>query len=488
MARVSKSFLLALAVAICVIVVLFFAFSYSRPSQQVIPRSVHTDANSKPLVIVFDQPLSQPGTAVQGANSATLESKTEIVGKFPDTNSVALAPTVAAVPKAYDSDIANAAIRSLVEPKDPFSAQDRLQTLNALLDANTPAKARYQAAWKLAEYADASTIEALSRVLSDPLSPATLKAAILEGLGSSEYPQKKDVLLQWLSDKDEVVVCGAIRGLSAIGDEDSVSMLANMARSTDSSTVATEALNGLGTAHHPSAMANLVQMYNEPAANRAELTREDILAAIGNRNISESGQFLAQVFNDNAADSEIRCAVAEAVGDSKGNVGAFLVSTLSDPCSDVRAAAAWSLASAEEPGDVASEIQGLIKTEPDSTVRMRLYQALNNQENVDISALASNIASELVAETQLAGYNFLSRNIRGTDDQQLKQWYATTVVPELKNTALTGEASNTRLTAVMALKAAGLPESRTALQDIARQTTDKKVLQAIPATLKVQKQ
>ena len=67
---------------------------------------------------------------------------------------------------------------------------------------------------------------------------------------------------------------------------------------------------------------------------------------------------------------------------------------LNDEISEIRAATAWTLAYVDDPGDVADSLERWLAVEEDTEVRKRLYQALGNQESVDISAHAEVMLQE----------------------------------------------------------------------------------------------
>ena len=81
---------------------------------------------------------------------------------------------------------------------------------------------------------------------------------------------------------------------------------------------------------------------------------------------------------------------------------------LHDKDSEVRAAAAWTLAAQEEPGNIAREAEAILQKEPDAKVRTRLYQALGNQENVDIGGRIPGDIEQVKPDARAAGYDLFA--------------------------------------------------------------------------------
>ena len=176
-----------------------------------------------------------------------------------------------------------------------LSAEERAKKLAVVLDKGALLKDRREAAWILAKGGDAETLSALKQILADPAAAPDLKAAIIEGLAYSNDPQKKEVFLSALAEKNEIVARAAIKGLSSAGDQESVDILSGIAGFPDEPGIlVSEAIAGLGKSSNPSAYQKLVDLYNESAGkdNSDSDSREEIIAAMGQRDISETGGFL----------------------------------------------------------------------------------------------------------------------------------------------------------------------------------------------------
>jgi HEAT repeat protein len=366
-----------------------------------------------------------------------------------------------------------------------LSAAERAKMLAVLLDNGASLKERREAAWILAKEGDAETLLKLKQLLADATTMPELKAAIVEGIGNSDDSHKKEVFLSALNDQSEAVARAAVRGLSIIGDQDCIGILTDIAWSPDETDgIRSEAIMGLGRIPDPAAYQSLVDLYTELAKknNAASDTDtdslEEIIASLGQRDISETDEFFDQILKEKQADPTLRAAVAEALEEAKGDVSPFLIKMLYDEDRQVRADAAWALANREEPGDISKEAQALLAKEPDADVRKRLYQALGNQENVDIDIVMPTILNESDSDARLAGYDLLAKNVGSSENAGLKERFENTIVPELKATALSEETLNFKLNAIIALRRANTEQSRKALGEIAAQSKDSRVVQA----------
>jgi HEAT repeat protein len=367
------------------------------------------------------------------------------------------------------------------EPNE-LSKEKLADSMLLLFDKEASLKERRQAAWTLAKNGSTENLLELEKAFLDSDTPIYLKAAIVEALGYSPNPLGKKLILTAIEDDNDVVVRAAIRGLSVIGDEEAVSKLSDIVVSTDaSSTVISEAALGLGKINSPDAYDTLVSAYYSAIPENADF-REDIIAALGQRDISETSQFFQKILDENTANPSLRLAIIEAVEDAKGDISSFLLNNLHDKDSEVRAAACWALATASESGLITKELQELLLTEEDAGVRKRLYQALGNQESADIDTTAQIIFKETDSDTRLTGYDFLAKKLVSSKNADLMEWFDKAAVPELREVALTADKSGSRLGAVITLKRANTIESHRALEEILAKSADTEVIKAIERT------
>jgi hypothetical protein len=203
----------------------------------------------------------------------------------------------------------------------------------------------------------------------------------------------------------------------------------------------------------------------------------EIIAAAGQKDFGQTQAFFADVLKNSETDASSRLAVAEAFENSDGQASSMLTSLLRDPDSKVRAAAAWSLATASETGDISAELLTAVKQETDSEAKKRLYQALSSQENINAAEIIPSINAETDISTKIAGYDLVAMELYNKD-QQIKDWFVTQALPTLKDTALNAANLNMRLSAVVAIKKAGLSQTEQVLSEIAQTSKDERVIQA----------
>ena len=370
-------------------------------------------------------------------------------------------------------------LRALLSGQSAINKMSDAELLDIVFNTAASLKERRRAAFALAKSGGADMLPKLEEMLSMEDTAPYLKAAILEGLGYSDQPQAKDLIAAMLQDENDVVVRGAIKGLSAAGNQEAVSLLSNiMASEGRSDSVIAEAALGLGKIDHPDAFKLLVDAYNEAAASENTDRLDDIVAALGYRDITESGDFFKKIINEKTTDPSIRLAAIEAIQDAEGDTGPIFLSGLNDMDSEVRAEAAWALAAADDPGDISREIETYLVQEQDAEVRKRLYQALGNQENPDLNVVNDMVYNEPDLDARLAGYDVLAKNINSLEDENLLKQFNETVVPELQEAAMSSKYLNFRLSAVMSLKKAKTKEANLALEQIAAKSTDTKVVKA----------
>jgi HEAT repeat protein len=385
-------------------------------------------------------------------------------------------------PQAADEDlVVKAVLKALnkqLSPED-ITESDLREAQTVVVDRTNSLKTRQQAAWDLATMGDAQSLDVLKELLMDPRTPAALKATIFEGLGYSYEPQAKELLLEGLEDDDETIVRAGIRGLGVLGDADSISILSDILYSQEASdSIVGQAAMALGGIEQHEAYGVLVNAYNDSQVTQRENLREDIISALGQRDISETADFLQQIVDDNPVGESLRVAAVEAVEDAQGDKSAFLLNNLHDPDSEVRAAAAWALAVDEEPAQVADLLGEMLVYEQDPEVRKRLYQAVANQSTPENESLTGLVLAEPDTDARLAGYDLLAQQLQNSESTEFAQQFDELVVPQLRETALTAKHLNQRLSAVISLKRAQTDESFLALERIAQESADARVVEA----------
>lgn len=380
------------------------------------------------------------------------------------------------------------AVRDALVQKSPFEGMSpqeaRKAGLSVLLDEKSPPRDRRRAAAFLARDPNSIGLDAWSGLLADPDFPPYLKATVAEGLGHWSNPRCKDLLLTALADQNEMVARGAIKGLSAMGGKDAIAVLSDVMYSPDvSPEVRSEVAMGLGRIEDPEAMDVLVNAYNGPAFVDDVEFRGEIVSAIGQRDSpQETTAFLQNVMDDETADSSLRVAAIAAMEDYPGEVGPLLLRALASEDSEVREEAAWVLAAAEQPGDLSAAIQDLLVQEPDAAVRRRLYQALSNQETVDIPSVKMRVQQESDPMARMSGYGLILERLKEVENPAIRQWANAVIIPEMCQVILEADTASARLEAVIALQKAQTSEAAAALKNVAAVTSDQRVIDAIRTT------
>jgi HEAT repeat protein len=445
-------------------------------------RVVHLPA---PRERIESMPLGEVGTAVRPADSAAAtpqDAPREADGGA--EVEVSVDETGPSRTDRMQQDVLPA-LRSLFSRKSASGNgnpdEARLAALDVLFDQGSEPKERRRAAWLLARDANSVDTQVWSDLLMDPSFPDYLKATVAEALGHSSVPETRDLVTAALSNPSEAVVRGAIKGLSAIGGKDSIERLSDLMYSPKSSAgIREEAARGLGRIEDPQAMEVLVGAYAHATFAEDMEFRAEILSTIGQRESDEeSVGFLQNVLDDEATAGSLRLAAITALQDYSGEVGPLLLKYLSAQDSDIREEAAWVLSVAEQPGELSPELLGLLAGERDAAVRKRLYQALGNQEQVDLLAVKAQVQRETDRQAKVSGYGLILENLKDAEGAGIGQWADEVAIPELCEIVMTADTLNERLEAVIALQKARTPEADAALQGIAMVSVDQRILDAI---------
>ena len=377
-------------------------------------------------------------------------------------------------------ELSSAIISVLTQRKFPsaVSRSDPLGLIGILLDSSQPLKLRRQAAWQLATIATGEALAALRQSLSN--APPQLRAAIAEALGQcADRQQAVAILKELLKDENEDVIRGAIRGLAPNGNRAAVEMLAQLILSPEKTdSLRGEAALALGEMQSADSLRTLIKLVSE--VDDREIT-EALLSGLGRHPIEQTQDFFQRYLASRETEIDLRVAALEALGESAGAAAPFLVKYIQSEEAEIRAAAAWAIANLETPGDVAGTLVARLRGESDPEVRVRLYQALQNQERFDVG-VTSLIATEQDLAARLAGYQLLAREVARARDSALAVQFDELAVPRLAELAVTGLNMNQRLNAVIALRQANTPAAIHALAGIRGQSREATIVRA--ATMK----
>jgi HEAT repeat protein len=405
-------------------------------------------------VVVLVRENEQPSPSMQ------LPASSDKVG---ETNSIP------APPVRIEPGPAEKLSQPAPETKDPAAAKLIAQLFNESLSL----KVRSRAARSLAKLGTDEALAALIGALGNN-SPPYLNAAIAQGFGESPNPAARDLINDLIYDKNEIIARGAVRGMALGGDGDAVNSLTGLLIDEQvPSSVRTEAALALGDLNFPDALKTLVRA---AAEIKDEEVLEGVLEGLGKKPFSETENFYSSFLSSQVVSSESKVAAIEALGNAQAEVAPFLLNYLADPDADLRAAAALALNTSDNTDGIAPQLTDALKQETEPHVRARIYRALENQAGADCQAVLPLVKNETDSTARLAGLTFLAGALRSSAAPELEDFFDRTAVPELKNAALYSDSSHNRLEAVIALHRAGTPAAAGALEEIVRQSTDRKVV------------
>jgi len=346
--------------------------------------------------------------------------------------------------------------------------------IQRLQDPGATPEARRMAARELALQDDPLALAFLSESARN--GPPRLRALIAEALGTSPLPEARDILLPLLNDPDPAVGRGALRGLAAAPSAETALLLGGMlndARRPES--IRSEAALILGTLPDPAASCVLIEALREAAS---ESLRAQLWDAIGMRPILETGDFVREMVQSPVPNDLQRLAAIESLSGSAEDVSSLLTPILRDGDPEVREAAAWSLSVNEHAVSAAPWVLDALMNESDPGVRLRLYDALGNQQSMDAPRLMALVEGEAHPRVRLAGLQALAMTLQRGGAPERSAWFDSTAVPFLQQEALATSDLLHRMTAVTTLARVGSPAALDALQVIAQQSDDPRLAQA----------
>jgi HEAT repeat protein len=272
------------------------------------------------------------------------------------------------------------------------------------------------------------------------------------------------------------VARGAMRGWATLGDSEGLQLLSKMlSDQRKSDELRTEAALGLSKINSVQAYQILVDGLNKFADSDLATT---ILTGLGQRSFAETEPFFRNYLGRSDVSTELRVAALESLGQADGNPVPLLLQHLDSHDSRVRAASAWALAMAENPTDVAPQLFTHLESEGNTEVRLRLYQALENQSNVDSEKLLSVVLDDRGVSSRVAGLKLLAAQVSRQNSQSLATEFDSVVVPQLEKLAISEAELQNRLISVIALKQAKTPGALQALGRIASQSPEPRIVAA----------
>ncbi len=353
------------------------------------------------------------------------------------------------------------------------------QLLAQLNDSTAPIQARRAAGRALARIASHQVLDAAKTALGNAVLPSQIKAAIAEGLGENSLPEARAALESLLAEKDEIVARGAVRGLALRDDAGAVdTLLKLLSDGQRPKSVRTEAALALGDMNQPSATPALLKAMSEI---QDEGIAEFILEGLGQKPLSETEEFFRNYLSTQNFSSDLRVAAVEALANAQGDPTTLLMKYAADTDPEVRMAAGFSLASTDQQGSAGGALLDLLERETDAEVRAKFYQALGNQADTDFAKAFALVKNEADATAKLAGMNLLAQSLKTS--REITDYFNQTGLAELKSVALQSERLHDRLSATTTLRKLNSAESLAALQELAGQSTDPKVVEAANSAL-----
>ncbi len=290
------------------------------------------------------------------------------------------------------------------------------ELLEALESGNSDLEERQKMLWALCHFDDSSVRAFLSRTISNASENEYLRASILDGLVAADKFWAYDFAFELLGSDSEVVARAAIRVLGQFGGEDAVVALSQLANDFRlDPTISLAAAEALGVIGSPEAGLALMELFEYGLSQGEDAAIEHALSGLGRIESQESGEYLKEIY-ELASDSNIRILVVESLEESSGDISAIARLAMNDEDADVRAAAAWALAYADDPGLPMTELMGFLEVESDSEVRANLYHALDNQEDFNVERVMSLLAGETNPTTKLAGFQLVCRKLPDMPD------------------------------------------------------------------------
>lgn len=270
--------------------------------------------------------------------------------------------------------------------------------------------------WALCRLDDPEARAFLHAFVNDDGADEYLRATVLDGLSAADQRWAYDLTVSALGSESAVVARAAIRALGNYGGDSATAILSELAFDFEAdpaiALVAAEALGQLGSAE---AAQVLMDLFEQGVTDGQDDAIEFALAGLGCIDSDEGRGYLKEVY-ELASDPEIRVRLFEGLEESTGDVSEISRLGLLDPDDEVRAAAAWALAYADEPGMDGAEVMGFIAAEADPDVRRYLYQALDGADGVDAAQLMAQMAVESNPDAKLAACQATCRELSMDSD------------------------------------------------------------------------
>ena len=355
--------------------------------------------------------------------------------------------------------------------------------LAVLLDNAQPATQHRKAARSLAELASAESVAALKIALAEGSPQARI--AVAEALGACRHQDAFTAAAELVKANEDRLALAAIRGFGDRGDAAAADLLRDVLFSEDGSEPARiEAALSLGTmGDAPGGKDAAKVLFDAAERIREETILQPVFEGIAARPFEECRTFFSAYLGANDVPVELKALALESLGLSGHAPAEFLLQYAAHPDPQVRGAAALGLANTDESG-LSASLANLARVETDPKVRVRLYQALGNQENPSPADVLALVQAEKDPAARLPALTLAASLSNAAAHEEFVRYFDQVAVPELTLAALTAPQVGDRIAAVVALSRASSPEAAASLARIARETKDPQVVSTLEASVR----
>ena len=360
----------------------------------------------------------------------------------------------------------------------PAKSQGASELIAQLADSSAPLRQRKIAARQLAQIGTDEAFLALKQALVN--APVALQAAIAEALGSCSHPGAGELLASLLQSPIEEVALGAVRGLGASKTAEAAwTLIGLLADASRTASFRAEVVDALAQTQQPHALQTLTRTAFQPADG---MFMESVLHGIASFPFSDTEAFFESFLQSSQVSLESRVAALENLQNAGGRAGEFLLRYVRNSDPEIRLAASQALASAEERGSLGSSIASALIESNDESVRAALYHALSFQSDWDLPTLWPAIQKEADPATRVAALSLAAEATRTTQTPEMVAFFNEHILAELKQTALTAPDFDTQFQAAIALRAAGTAQALSAVEEIARDSKNPRLIQALASS------
>lgn len=379
---------------------------------------------------------------------------------FPGAQRLVSRPIVRAVTRRIEEKI-----RRNMEAKFMKTGLSLEETIALFLDESVDLRERRFQAYRLAREGTPESVSALLKLLY--AAPPADQAFIAGLIGRAGNPAGREWLKPLLSNPDEKVARAAIRGSGMLGGDEVTAELSAILRDENrSQAIRVEtaiALGSIGSAASTDALSNAFsEMSSEEVA-------AEILNGLGKANYHEVAPVFESFIASAEAPVELRAIAVEALSESSSDAIPYLVEVAGGhEEADLRASAAWAISAHGAAGYLGPSLADMTEKEPEADVRRRLYEAMLTQPELPADRVLSAVRKEDEAAARIAGFNAIGHASRQAPGSGVASAFDAEIVPELVQTASQPNSLNLRMRAVFALRRAGTPASKQALETLSQ--------------------